>query len=147
MIFFLDVSNNIVEIQILYGVVLVTQNILLRNFLFRPHLPAHCRYRQWLVQFITFNDTHIRWDSPGRGIGLSQRSVPAQHTTFAHNRHPTPPSWIRTRSPMKGAAADLRPRPRGDWDQDIRIFRNLRLEFKRVRRVLNLVLLTGYVQC
>jgi hypothetical protein len=32
--------------------------------------------------------TLTRWNSPGRGIGPSQRPLPAQHTTFTRDRHP-----------------------------------------------------------
>jgi len=41
-----------------------------------------------------------------------------QHTTLARDRHPSPLGGIRTRNPIKRAAADPRFRPRGHWFRD-----------------------------
>jgi len=55
--------------------------------------------------------TPSRLDSDGRGIGPSQRSVPAQHTILTRNKVHAP-DGIRTRSPRKRTAADRRLKPR-----------------------------------
>jgi len=46
--------------------------------LFGPILSTHCRCRGFLLHLITLNDTHThtRYDSPGLGIGRSQRPLP-----------------------------------------------------------------------
>jgi hypothetical protein len=40
-----------------------------------------------------------------------------QHTTLTRDRHPCPPSGIRTRNPSKRAAVEPRLRQRGHWDR------------------------------
>jgi hypothetical protein len=99
--------------------------------------------RDWPVAIhLTKWHTHIRWDSPGRGIGLSQRSVPAQHNIRTQQTS-TPPAGFEPAVP-----ASERPQTFA-FDRlatGIRIFRNLRLEYKRVRGVLNRVLLPYHTQ-
>ena len=59
---------------------------------------------------MTHTHTHNnRKDSSGRGIGQSQRSVPAQHTTLTANILAL--GGIRTIHPSKRAATDPRIRP------------------------------------
>ena len=59
--------------------------------------------------------THFRWDSPGGGIGPSQRPLPDKtqdsQVTDIHAY-----GGIRTHNPSKRMAADLRLRPRSHRD-------------------------------
>jgi hypothetical protein len=55
---------------------------------------------------------HSRQDSPGRGIGPSQRSIP-DNTNTVHETNNHAPGGIGTHDPSKSSSADLRLRPRG----------------------------------
>jgi len=59
-------------------------------------------------------DTRHLVDSSGRGIGISQSSLPdkTQQSQWAHIHAP---GGIRTRNPRKRAATDPRISPRGHW--------------------------------
>jgi len=61
-------------------------------------------------------DTPTRYDSPGRVIGPSQRSLP-DNTQYSQATDIHDTGAIRTRNPIKREAADPRFRPRGHWDR------------------------------
>ena len=64
---------------------------------------------------ITLNQTnHARWESSGRVIGPTQRSLP---DTTQHSREKDiyAPGGIRIRYPSKPSAADPHLKPRGHW--------------------------------
>ena len=51
-------------------------------------LPTHCRCRGWWLHMVTVTDTHgTRYDSSGRGIGPSQRSLspPPRRYSIPHS--------------------------------------------------------------
>jgi len=75
-------------------------------FLFLLLHPTHYRRRMLLSHLITHSGTHSRQDSPGRGIGTSQRPLSEQHTIFARVIHAC--GGIRTHNPSKRADADPR---------------------------------------
>ena len=52
--------------------------------------------------------THNRQDSSGRGLGPSQRPLPAQHTTFTTDKYPCP---RRKSNPQSQQASGHRPTP------------------------------------
>ena len=55
---------------------------------------------------------HTRQDSPGRGIGPSQRPLP-DNTKHSQETEFHAPGWIPTRNPSKQAATDSHHRLRG----------------------------------
>jgi hypothetical protein len=59
---------------------------------------------------------HARYDSSGRGIGPSQKSLPDNTQHSQETDIPTP-GGIWTRNPSKRTAADPSLRPRGHWDR------------------------------
>jgi len=59
---------------------------------------------------------HNRWDSSGRGTGLSQRPLP-DNTQLSQETDIHAPGGIRTRSPNNRVAADVRLWPRGLRDR------------------------------
>jgi hypothetical protein len=64
------------------------------------------------------SDTHhIRWDSSGRGIGPSQRTL-SDNTNTVQDKCPCS-GGIRTHDPSKRSAADPRLRPRRHWNRPI----------------------------
>jgi hypothetical protein len=68
------------------------------------------------VDYFHLITTQTPLDSPGRGIGPSQRPLP--ENTNTHKRQTSmPPVGIRTHDPSKCSAAELRLRPRGHWDR------------------------------
>jgi hypothetical protein len=60
--------------------------------------------------------TYTRQDSPGRGIGPSQKRLFVQHTTLTRGKY-LYLAGIRTSNPSKRAATDLCLRPRGHRDR------------------------------
>jgi len=81
-------------------------------FLLWPLLPSHWRH------LITLNNTHIWWDSPGRGIDPSQRPL-ADKTQHLQQIVIHANSRIRTRNPSKRVTSDPRFRRRGYRDAPI----------------------------
>ena len=59
---------------------------------------------------------HSRWDSSGRVISSSQRPVP-DNTRHSQQTNIHARGGIRTHDLSRGAAANLRLRPRGCWDR------------------------------
>jgi len=60
----------------------------------------------------THKNTHIRYNSSGRVIGPSQRTL-RENKKRSQQTDVHAPGGIRTRSPSKREAADKRLRPRG----------------------------------
>jgi len=79
---------------------------------------AHQPARSLAASLSSFRDYtrthHNRWDSSGRGTGLSQRPIP-DNTQRSQETDIHAPGGIRTRSPSKRVAADLRL-----WPRDLR---------------------------
>ena len=61
---------------------------------------------------------HSRQDSSGRVISSSQRPLP-DNTQHSQQTNIRAPGGIRTHDFIRGAAADLRLRPRGHWDRQV----------------------------
>ena len=59
---------------------------------------------------------HVRYDSSGRVISSSQRPLP-DNTQYSQHTNIHAPGGIRTHDLGRGAAANLRLRPRGHWDR------------------------------
>ena len=59
---------------------------------------------------------HSRWDSSGRVISSSQRPLP-DNTQCSQQMNIHAPGGIRTHDLSRRATADLRLRPRGQWDR------------------------------
>ena len=84
-------------------------SFLLPFFLSLPLISTRCRFRGLLLQLIAFNKihthTHTRWDSSGRGIGLSQTRLPdnTQHSQETDNHAP---GGIRTPNGQRPHALD-----------------------------------------
>jgi len=75
---------------------------------------------------------HSRYDSSGRMISSSQRPLPdnKQHSqqTDIHAS-----GAIRTHSLSRRAAADLNPRPRGQWDRQSRQVQNCKIKLQQTK--------------
>jgi len=63
---------------------------------------------------------HARWDSSGRVVSWTQKYLP-ENTQHSQETGTHAPSGVRTRNANKRAAADLRLRPRGQWDRPISV--------------------------
>ena len=78
------------------------------------------------------NTHHSRQDSSGRAISSSQRPLP-DNTQESQKTDNHVPGGIRKHNPSRRAAADLRLRPRGHWDQ-----RDEALRCMNMRQAVNL---------
>jgi len=69
------------------------------------------------MRYIDHTQTyHSRWDTSGRVISPTQRSI-LDNTQNSQETGFNTSDGIQTRNPSKRAAADPRLRPRGHWDQ------------------------------